>query len=100
MNIKTKYNIGDRVWIVYEAIINNQYINNKPAGEVSVYDDTISSIEIGKEGIVYLLKNADFVDLKEDEIILYNETDKLLAKIQKLMNEINEREKEKDEEEY
>ena len=37
------------------------------------------------------------MDLKEDEIILYDETDKLLAKIQKLMNEINEREKEKDE---
>ena len=97
MNIKTKYNIGDRVWIVYEAIINNQYINNKPAGEVSVYDDTICSIEIGKEGTFYLLEKSDCIDVKEDEIILYDETDKLLAKIQELMNEINEREKEKDE---
>lgn len=97
MNIKTKYNIGDRVWIVYEAIINNQYHHNMPAGEVSVYDDTICSIEIGKEGTFYLLEKADCIDVKEDEIILYDETDKLLTKIQELMNEINEREKEKDE---
>lgn len=97
MDIKTKYNIGDRVWIVYEARISNKYINDEPTGEVSVYDDTIRSIEIGKEGTFYLLEKADCIDVKEDEIILYNETDKLLAKIQKLMNEINEREKEKDE---
>lgn len=97
MNIKTKYNIGDRVWIVYEAIVNNQYIHNQPAGEVSVYDDTICSIEIGKEETFYLLEKTDYIDVKEDEIILYNETDKLLAKIQKLMNDIHRREKEKDE---
>lgn len=53
MNIKTKYNIGDRVWIVYEAIINNQ-----PAGEVSIYDDTICSIEIGKgRNILFIRKS-------------------------------------------
>ena len=93
MDIKTKYNIGDRVWIVYEARISNKYINDEPTGEVSVYDDTISSIEIGKKGTFYLLEKADCIDVKEDEIILYDEKDKLLAKIQKLMNEINEREK-------
>ena len=97
MKLETKYNIGDRVWIVYEARIDNQYYHNKPAGEVSVYDDTICSIEINKEGTFYLLEKADCVDLKENEVILYHETDKLLAKIQKLMNEINEREKGKDE---
>lgn len=94
MNIKTKYNIGDRVWIVHEPIINNEYVQNEPAGEVSMYDDYICSIEINKEGTFYLLKYSDCIDLKEDEIILYHETDKLLAKIQKLMHEINEREKE------
>lgn len=94
MNIKTKYNIGDRVWIVHEHIINNQYIQNEPSGEVSVYDDYICSIEINKEGTFYLLKYSDCLDLKEDEIILYHETDKLLAKIQKMMSEINKREKE------
>lgn len=94
MNIKTKYNIGDRVWVVYEPILNNQHYHNEPAGEISIYDDVISLIEIHKNEMYYLLEKADCVDLKEDEIILYNETDKLLAKIQKLMNEINEREKE------
>lgn len=94
MNIKTKYNIGDRVWIVNEPIINNEYVHDMPAGEVSLYDDYISSIEINKEGTFYLLKYSDCIDLKDDEIILYHETDKLLAKIQKMMSEINERDKE------
>ena len=58
MNIKTKYNIGDRIWIVYEAIINNQYIHDEPAGEVSIYDDTICSIEIGKgRNILFIRKS-------------------------------------------
>ena len=94
MEIKTKYNIGDRVWVVYEPILNNQYHHNEPSGEVAMYDDVISSIEINKDGIYYLLEKADYVDLKEDEIILYHETDKLLAKIQKLIHEIHVREKE------
>ena len=93
MNIKTKYNIGDRVWVVYEPILNNNHYHNEPAGEISIYDDVISSMEINKNGVFYLLEKADCVDLKEDEIILYHEIDKLLAKIQKMMSEINEREK-------
>lgn len=64
MNIKTKYNIGDRVWIVYEAIVNNQYIHNKPAGEVSVYDDTICSIEIGKERNVLFIRKLGLYGFK------------------------------------
>ena len=51
-----------------------------------------------RDGTFYLLEKADCIDVKEDEIILYDETDKLLAKIQELMNEINEREKEGKEE--
>lgn len=93
MEIKTKYNIGDRVWVVYEPIINNQYHHNEPSGEVTMYDDVISSIEIHKNKMYYLLEKADCIDLEEDEVILYHETDKLLAKIQKLMHEIHEREK-------
>lgn len=92
MEIKTKYNIGDRVWVVYEPILNNQYNHNEPSGEISIYNDVIYSIGIYKDEMIYTLEKADCVELKEDEIILYNETDKLLAKIQKLMNEINERE--------
>lgn len=88
MNIKTKYEIGDRVWNVYEP--NTQY---GLSGEVSVYDDYICSIEINENGVFYLLKYADIVDLKEEEVILYSDKEKLLAKIEEKMNEINEREK-------
>ncbi len=94
MNIKTKYEIGQRVWVVHEPIINNQWVHNEPAGEVVVYDDYINSIEINEDGVFYLLKYSDCIDLKAEEIILYDETDKLLAKIQKLIHEIHEREKE------
>lgn len=58
MNIKTRYNIGDRVWIVYEARISNKYINDEPAGEVSVYDDTICSIEIGKQRNILFIRKS------------------------------------------
>lgn len=58
MNIKTKYNIGDRVWIVYEARISNKYIHDEPAGEVSVYDDTICSIEIGKQRNILFIRKS------------------------------------------
>ena len=94
MKIETKYNIGDRIWVVYEPIINNKYGQNQPAGEISVYADEISSIEIDEDGITYVLKDSDYTELKEDEIILYHETDKLLEKIQGLMHKINKREKE------
>ena len=87
MNIKTKYEIGDRIWHVYEP--NTQY---GLSGEVSIYDDYICWIEINENGIFYLLKYADIVDLKEEDVILYNDKEKLLAKIEEKMNEINERE--------
>ena len=92
MKLETKYNIGDRIWVVYEPILNTQYHHNEPAGEVNVYDDTISSIEINEDGTYYLLKWSDTTDLKEEDIILYDDTDKLINKIKELMNEINERE--------
>lgn len=92
MKLETKYNIGDRIWVVYEPIINNQYIKDTPAGEVSVYDDYIDTIDIDKDGIRYLLKYSDYTDAKEEDIILYNDTDKLINKIKELMNEINKRE--------
>jgi len=92
MKLETKYNIGDRVWVVYEPIINNQYHHNEPAGEINVYDDYISSININENGIQYYLKYSDYTDLVEENIILYDDTDKLINKIKELMNEINERE--------
>ena len=80
MTIKTKYEIGQRVWIVYE---------NK--GEACVYDDYIDEICIGENGLYYMLKEA-CIDGKEEDIILYEDTDKLVEKIKQIMEDIREKE--------
>ena len=82
MEIKTKYNIGDHIWIVYED-----------RGEVSVYDTWIDSIEYNKEGLIYYTKEAN--DYPEEAIILYEEKDKLLERIETIMKEIHDRENSK-----
>lgn len=98
MEIKTKYNIGDRVWVVQEGSYYDIEKNTRElSGEVEVFDDYISSIEITDTGLMYLLVAADMIDLEEKDIILYNEKDKLLEKIETTMNTIHERkEKEND----
>ena len=80
MTIKTKYEIGQKVWIVYE---------NK--GEVCVYDDYIDEICIGENGVYYMLKEAG-IDHNEEQIILYEDTDKLVEKIKQTMQEIRKKE--------
>ena len=77
MNIKTKYEVGQHIWFIYEH-----------GGEVHVYDDYISSI--GWEDHLFYLTKDSCEELKEEEIILYEETDK----IKELMKKIREREKE------
>jgi len=84
MKIETKYNIGDKVWIVYEA--NTQY---GLAGEVNLYDDVITDIIIDTDGVTYATEHTD---IKEKDIILYEDKSTLLAKIQELMNAIHKRE--------
>lgn len=83
MNIKTKYEIGQHIWVVYEA--------NK---EVSVYDDVIGWVSIDKDGLIYGLEEA-CIDVKEEDIILYDEEEKLVSKIKETMKQIREKEKEK-----
>lgn len=80
MTIKTKYEIGQRVWIIYE---------NK--GEVCVYDDYIEEIGVDDKRIYYMLKEA-CIDREEKDIILYEDTDKLVEKIKQIMEEIREKE--------
>ena len=82
MTIKTKYEIGQRVWIVYEN-----------RGEACVYDDYIDEIFVNDEGINYMLREA-CIDGKEENIILYEDTDKLVEKIKRIMQEIREKESE------
>lgn len=76
MTIKTKYNVGQRVWIVYEN-----------RGEVSVHDDHISDIIISDGDLIYGTREG-YSELKEEEVILYEETDKLADKVIKTMEEI------------
>lgn len=88
MKIETKYNIGDKVWIVYEA--------NTPhglSGEVNLYDDVITDIIIDKNGVSYATEHTD---VHEKDIILYEDGEALLNKIQEVMNAIHKREEEDD----
>lgn len=73
MDIKTKYNIGDKVWIVYE--------NN---GEVCVFSDVIDSYLISEDETIIYVKDSDCVDLKEDDVILYDDTEALIEKIMEI----------------
>lgn len=82
MTIQTKYEIGQRVWIIYE---------NK--GEACVYDDYIDEIFVNDEGINYMLREA-CIDGKEEDIILYEDTDKLVEKIKQIMEDIRKKERE------
>ena len=84
MDIKTKYEIGQHIWVVYRA--------NK---EVCVYDDYIVNISIDEnKELVYCTKET-YEELKEKEIILYEELDKLGEEVKKLMQEIRNKEEEK-----
>ena len=69
MEINTKYEIGQHVWHIYE---------NK--GEVCVFDDFIGWI------------TESTVDVKEEDIILYEDTDTLLKKIIEIMEDIRNKE--------
>lgn len=80
MTIQTKYEIGQRVWIIYE----NQ-------GEACIYDDYIDEICIGENGLYYMLKEA-CIDRNENDIVLYENTDKLVEKIKQIMQEIRDKE--------
>lgn len=79
MEIKTKYEIGQHIWVVSEN-----------RGEVSVYDDHISFISYDKN-LIYCTKET-YTSLEEEDIILYEEKEKLFKKIEQLMKEIREKE--------
>lgn len=79
MEIKTKYNIGQHVWIVYEDY-----------GEICLYDTEIYSIDIDKDGVTYYIKEGH--DYPEEQVIPYEDTNKLVAMIKDTMNTIHERE--------
>jgi hypothetical protein len=93
MQIKTKYNIGDRVWVVKEAdYYNTETRQRELAGVLEVFDDYIESIQVYNEGVIYVLRQADMLELYEHEVILYDNKEGLVKKIEKVMEIINKRE--------
>ena len=79
MKINTKYEIGQHVWHIYE---------NK--GEVCVFDDFIGWITI-EDDMYYTLKEST-IDVKEEDVILYEDTDTLLKRIIEVMKNIRNKE--------
>lgn len=93
MQIKTKYNIGDRVWVVKEAdYYNTETRKRELAGVLEVFDDYIESIQVYNEGVIYVLRQADMLDLFEHEVILYDNKKGLVKKIEEVMEVIHKRE--------
>ena len=82
MEIKTKYEIGQRIWIIY-----------KNKGEICMYCEPIIEIVIDKNTFYYCTNNL-YDDIKEEDIITENDKDKLFEKIKQLMKEIDEEENE------
>ena len=80
MEIKTKYEIGQKIWIVY-----------KNKGEVCMYCEPILDIVIDRNGLVYDTENS-YDEIKEEDVILEDDRGKLFKKIKKLMKEIDEEE--------
>ncbi len=78
MKVETEYNIGDKVWVVYE--------DNR---EVRVYSDTIDSIMVTEEGVRIWFKDCCTSDMTEDDVVLYEDTEALVDKIIELDNKIN-----------
>lgn len=85
VKIETKFNIGDRVWIVYEN-----------RGEVNVYSDEIDSMTIENSGrLLIWFKDSDAMDVYEEELIEYNDLKKLAEKILEIDNKIRKEQCEK-----
>lgn len=80
MFIQTKYDIGQRIWIVY-----------KHQGEVQVYCEPILEIVFKKDSFFYTT-NSYYDEIAEEDIILEDDKDKLYEKIRKMMKEIEEEE--------
>lgn len=80
MQIKSKYDIGERIWVVYE----NQ-------GEVSVYDDYIDEICMNNEKKIYYILKKACIDREEKDIVLYEDTETLVQKIKEILRESEEK---------
>lgn len=80
MQITTKYEIGEHIWFIY-----------KNRGEVCIYDDYIVEITVDKDGIIYICKDV-CEEIREEDIILYNDTINLGKRIQEIIEKMREEE--------
>ena len=77
LKIETKFNMGDRVWVLYNNGI-----------EINMYLDTIVEITINdKEEILYFKEKCGD-EIREDNLILEKDTNLLLNRILSLQKEI------------
>lgn len=72
---------GTHIWVVYET-----------RGEVTLYDDFIIEIIINEDSLLYMLKEC-WEEVKEENVILYEDKDRLYEVICEKMNNIREGEK-------
>lgn len=86
MKIETKFNIGDRIWIVYED-----------RKEIHVYSDEIDSMCVERNNKVAIyLKNSDAFDTYEEDVFKYEDTEGLMNKIKELDDKIRKEEEHED----
>lgn len=81
MEIKSKFNIGDRVWCITRA----NY-------EITVLSDYVDGFYLDRDRkLTIYLRDCDSLDMPEEELVAYDDTEGLLEKIQK-MDEMNSKE--------
>lgn len=86
MKIETKFDIGDRIWVVYED-----------RREIHVYSDEIDGMGIERNNKVALyLKASDSFDIYEEDVFEYNDIEGLMNKIKELDDKIRKEEEHED----
>lgn len=76
MKLETKFDVGQRVIHIY--------VRN---GEIHLFEGIIEDIWYGSIGLVYYLKDIG-CDIKESELIDYNDKEGLFKKIEEGLSEI------------
>ena len=76
MKIESKYDIGQKVIVVY-----------RNRDEIRITFDVINEIVATADNLYYVTRET-YSEIYENDVILYGEKDKLLDKIEELMKEL------------
>lgn len=79
MEVKSKYDIGQKVWIV---------LKNEKNKLIEVFTDTIVEIVVGKDNKIFYFCDDVGDDIAEESIVLYEDTQTLLNNILVLEKEL------------